>query len=73
MTFAHILDTVTELPVEQQESLIDIVKMRLAERRRDEISIDAKKSIDEFRKGYYHPESSKDLIERLHNLINETE
>ena len=35
--FGNALEAVDQLPVEQQEELIDIVKNRLRERRRDEV------------------------------------
>jgi hypothetical protein len=73
MTFDNILDSVIELPVEQQESLIDIIRMRLNDKRRTEIAFDAKISIDNFRNGKFISESAKELIERLHLSIDKIE
>lgn len=36
------LETIEKLPMEQQETLVEIVKRRLVERRRDEIAQNAK-------------------------------
>jgi hypothetical protein len=66
MSFDNILDSVIELPVEQQKSLIDIIRMRLNDKRRTEIAEDAQESIKNFRNGNFQPETAESLIERLH-------
>jgi hypothetical protein len=67
MSFEEKLDSVSELPASQQESLIDIVRKRLIEQRRTEIANDAANAIEDFRNGKLKPETAEELIERLHN------
>jgi hypothetical protein len=47
------LDVVMQLPREQQETLIDIVRHHHIEQRRDEIVQDAQRSLEEFQAGQY--------------------
>jgi hypothetical protein len=70
MTFNNILNEIEELSDEQQESLIDIVKKRLLEKRRDEIAEDAKKSLLEYQNGKLHPERAEEIISRLHKAVD---
>jgi hypothetical protein len=73
MTFSQILDNVDELPIPQQESLIDIIKKRIIEHRRSEIALDAKIAINDYEKGNLKPETSNELIERLHKSLDTNE
>ena len=66
MTFDNILDSVIELPIEQQKSLIDIIRMRLNDKRRNEIAQDAQESIKNSQNGNFQHETAESLIERLH-------
>ena len=69
MSFDNILDVVSELPDEQQESLIDIVKHRLIEKRREEIALNAKIALEDYHKGNLKSESAEEIIKRLHATI----
>jgi hypothetical protein len=57
------LDIVMQLPREQQETLLDIVRHRHIEQRRDEIAQDAQRSIEEFQSGQYQPMAIEQVLE----------
>jgi hypothetical protein len=64
-TFAQVLDSADELPVEEQESLVEVLQHRLAERRR-EILVEAVRSARrEFKEGRCRPASSSQIIKRI--------
>jgi hypothetical protein len=59
------LDIVMQLPREQQESLLDIVRHRHIEQRHDEIAQDAQRSIEEFQARQYHPMAIEQVLADL--------
>ena len=65
------LDTVMQLPPEQQEMLIDIVRHRQIERRRQEIARDAQQSLAAYNAGEYKPQSAVQIIRELHLGLDE--
>jgi len=65
ITLDQAIDTVKQLPTEQQEILIDIFYHRQLEKRRKEIAGDAKKSIADFHAGRLQPKSAKEIISEL--------
>ncbi|MGQ3686059.1 MAG: hypothetical protein ACUBOA_13795 [Candidatus Loosdrechtia sp.] len=67
VTFQDALDVIESLPVNQQESLIDIVRHRLVERRRDLIARHIRKMKEEYRKGEVKRGSVDDLVRDLQN------
>jgi hypothetical protein len=68
-TLEEALQTVSQLPPEQQAMLADIIQNRLIENRRKEIAIDAKASIDAFRQGNLKPQSAENVIAELDNIL----
>ena len=50
-TFQDALERVESLPPDQQENLIDVVRRRLVEGRREEIAANIEAARDEFRRG----------------------
>lgn len=66
-----ILAAVDELPDSQQESLIDIIRKRLIEKRRKEIAANAELALNEFQSEKIRPVTSDELIKRLHCSIQE--
>ena len=64
-TLDYALDVVMQLPPEQREMLIDIVKQREIEAWREEAAQDARASIEAFRRGEIKPEPVEDIIARL--------
>lgn len=65
----RVLDEAMDLPLEQQEMLIQILQHRMRERRRDEIAQDAKFSLTEFREGKLKAQSAAEAISELQEFI----
>ncbi|MFZ1401158.1 MAG: hypothetical protein WAS33_29910 [Candidatus Promineifilaceae bacterium] len=65
------LETVMQLPPEQQEMLIDIVRHRQIERRRQEMAEDAQQSLAAYQAGEYKPQSAVQIIRELHLGLDE--
>ncbi len=43
--FQKAIDAVESLPFDERETLVDLIKMRLAEQRRDEIAVNAREAL----------------------------
>jgi len=65
----RVLDEVMDLPLEQQEMLIQILQRRMIERRRDEIAQDAISSLAELRSGKLKAQNATDAISELREFI----
>jgi hypothetical protein len=65
ITLDQAIDTVQQLPTEQQKILVDILYHRHVENRRREIAEDAKKSIADFHAGRLQPKSVQEIISEL--------
>ncbi len=65
ITLDQAIDTVQQLPTEQQEILVDILYHRHVEKRRREIAEDSKKSIADFHEGRLQPKSVQEIISEL--------
>ena len=64
-TFQEALEIVESLPEEQRESLMDIVKRRLIEERRDRLTQKIKVAREEYRRGKVRKGAVDDLINEL--------
>ncbi len=71
-TLDEVLDAVMGLPAEQQEMLVQIVRQRTIENRREEIAQSVQESISEFRSGKLKVQSAAEVISDL-RLLLETE
>ena len=65
--FNEILNQIDDLSYADQEMLIDIVKKRLIENRRDEIADNIKKAHQEYKSGNVVRGSVADIINELNN------
>ena len=65
-TFQKALEIVESLPEEQRESLMDIVRRRLIEERRDRLA----QSIKEAREEYKHGKIRKGTVDDLMNELS---
>ena len=65
ITFQKALEIVESLPEEQRESLIDIVKRRLIEERRDRLAQSIKEAKDEYKSGEIKRGTVDDLMHEL--------
>ncbi|MCP4422040.1 MAG: hypothetical protein GY805_35955 [Chloroflexi bacterium] len=65
------LEIVMQLPSDQQEMLIDIVRNRQIERQRQEIAEDAQQSVAAFRAGDLQSQTASEVITELRTDLNE--
>jgi hypothetical protein len=68
-TLNEVLDHVMGLPLEQQEMLVQIVRQRTIENRREEIAQAAEASISEFRSGKLKTQTAAEVISDLRLLL----
>ncbi len=73
ITFEDVLDVVSQLPVEQQEELIDIIKRRNAEVRRRQILEECREGLAEYRSGTLKPQTAEEVIADLRNYLESPE
>jgi hypothetical protein len=73
VTLDQVLDIVIQLPVEQQEMLIRILRKRQIESRRRRIAQDARDSLAMFRAGKLKPQPVQQVINDLRQALSETD
>jgi hypothetical protein len=73
VTLDQAIDTALQLPPEQREMLVDILRSRQLEARRQEITADARKSIAAFREGKLKAHSAEEAIAELHQALEDAE
>ena len=61
----EILDRVDEMPLEDQDVLVDLITNRYKERRREEILANARQTLDEYSKGLASKGSLSELLQDL--------
>lgn len=66
----RVLDEAMDLPLEQQEMLLQILQRRIIERRRDEIATDAAASLAEFRVSQLKAQTATEAIAELREFLN---
>ena len=64
-TFAEILEAAEQLPLEDQENLIDILQKRLRDRRRAYLVKDVQEAQKEFADGNCQPVTPEQLMEEI--------
>ncbi|MFZ0546252.1 MAG: hypothetical protein WAM60_12480 [Candidatus Promineifilaceae bacterium] len=72
-TLNEAIETVLQLPQEQQEMLLEIIQRRHIEERRREIASEAQASLGLFRAGELRPQSAQNVIAELRSSYNEDE
>ena len=65
ITFQKALEIIESLPEEQRESLMDIVKRRLIEERRDRLALSIKEAREEYKRGKIRTGTVDDLMNEL--------
>jgi len=65
VTLEEAILTVNQLPLEQREMLLEIVKNQMIETRREEIAQDAKEAIAAFHRGELKPQPIENIISEL--------
>ncbi len=63
--FGEILEAVDQLPINDQETLKDILTRRIIERRRDEIFEEIKSARNEFKTGQCSPTTPDELMKEI--------
>ena len=64
-TFDNVIEIIESLPEEQRESLIEIVKKRLIEERRDRLAQSIKEAKEEYMSGEVRQGTVDDLMREL--------
>jgi hypothetical protein len=64
-TFQEALEMIESLPEYQQEDIIEIVRKRLIEHRRDLLSMNIKEAREEYARGDYRKGSVDDLMKEI--------
>ena len=64
-TFAEILEAADQLPIEDQENLIDILQNRLRDRRRADLVRDVREAQQEFAEGKCHAVTPEQLMKEI--------
>lgn len=68
VTLKQALSTVNQLPMEEREMLLEIVKNQMTEVYRQQMAEDAKNSIELFHQGKLKPQSIENIIAELDDL-----
>lgn len=72
-TFEQALEIVDELPLEQQELLIDILQRRTNALQRQELAKTSQEALAEFRSGILKPQTSEEAIAELSSYLDAAE
>ena len=64
-TYGQMLDAIDALPEEQQESLMDIVRKRLTERRREALVKAVDEARKEFKAGKLSPATPSEIMRKI--------
>lgn len=64
-SYGQVLDSIEALPEEQQESLVDTVRKRLAENRRAELVKSVREARKEFKSGKCRPASPAEIMRKV--------
>ena len=64
-SYGQVIDSIEALPDEQQESLMELVKRRLAERRREALIKSVQEARKEFKSGKLRPVSPADIMRKV--------
>ncbi len=73
ITLDQALDSILQLPLDQQELLVEIWHRRWIEARRQKIAADAQTSMAAFRAGRFHPQPVDDIIAELRQALDAEE
>jgi hypothetical protein len=63
--FGDVLEAADKLPLEEQESLIEILQQRMIEHRRAELAKDIEAARQEFRRGHIQSVTPSDIINEI--------
>ena len=64
-SYSQVLDSIEALPEDQQESLMDVVRKRLAERRRAALVTAVGEARKEFKSGKLRPATPAEIMRKI--------
>ncbi len=64
-SFQELLESVESLPLDDQQMLLDIINMRIIEKRRDELMADMEESLEAYKKGEVRIGTVDDILRDL--------
>ncbi len=73
ITLDRTIEMAMQLSFEQQEMLLEIIRKRHIEARRDEIARDAQASLAAFRAGHLKPQTADQVIDELGQALADAE
>lgn len=73
LTLDQVLETASQLPIDQQQMLIKILQSRNIESRREEIARDAQKSLADFKAGKLKAQSVDEIVAELRQSLDDSE
>ena len=65
LAFGEILEVVDTLPLEEQETLIEVMRRRVIERRREELAREVQDAQQEFQAGHCRPVTPDELVAEI--------
>lgn len=65
LAFGEVLEVVDELSLEEQETLIEVVRRRIIERRREELAKEIEEAQKEFQAGHCRPVTPDELVAEI--------
>jgi hypothetical protein len=63
--FGEVLEAIDKLPLEEQKTLMDIVRRRIAERSRKMLAIEVQEAHQEFVEGQCRPATADELMKEI--------
>jgi hypothetical protein len=65
LAFGEVLEVVNKLSLEEQETLIEVVRRRVIERRREELAKEIQDAQKEFQAGHCRPVTPDELVTEI--------
>ncbi len=73
VTLAAAIEVVEQLPIDQQDQLVQIIRSRQIERRRDEIAENGREALAAYRAGELKSYTAEEAIAELRNMLDSPE
>ena len=73
VTLAAAIEIVEQLPIDQQDQLVQIIRSRQIERRRDEIAENGREALAAYRAGELKSYTAEEAIVELRNMLDSLE
>jgi len=73
VTLAAAIEVVEQLPIDQQDLLVQIIRNRQIERRRDEIAENGREALAAYRAGELKSYTAEEAIVELRNMLDSPE